>query len=108
MKFLVIARYKDSFYALPQEKRAELAMGAGAALGKYIKNGKIITLYHFADTKGNVTIFDFESAEDLMRTNLEIPMSPYTELEFIPLVDSEAYGKVMMEMKTTGQKAAKK
>ena len=64
--------------------------------------------YHFADTKGNVAIFDFESAEEFMRSCLEIPMSPYAELEFIPLVESEAYGKVMKEMREAAQKAANK
>jgi hypothetical protein len=106
MKFLVIVRYKDSFYALPQEKKRELAMGAGAALSKYIKNGKLTTFYHFADTKGNVGIFDFESSEDFMRVCSEIPMGPYAELEFIPLVDSEVYGKVMKEV-VAAQKTVK-
>jgi muconolactone delta-isomerase len=108
MKFLSIHRFKDSYFILPPEKRAELAMSAFAVADKYLKNGKIKMSWAFSDRKGIASIVDVESSEELMRILAESPLTPYQEGEMIPIVEYEAATKIVKEMMATAHKAAKK
>jgi hypothetical protein len=108
MKFLIIQRIKDSFYSLPQDKQANIIAAAFAYVDKYLKSGKCKESYLFPDFKGNVSIWDFGSAEELARLNLEYPFRQFAEYERIPLLEYNAGSKIMKEAMEVRQKAAKK
>jgi muconolactone delta-isomerase len=108
MKILHINHFKDSYFALPPEKKAELRAGAFAFADKYLKNGKAKMIYNFADGKGSASIMDVESAEELMRIYLEYPVTPYVESKDIPVVEYEVAVKIMREMMAASQLAGKR
>ena len=87
MKVLCIARAKESYWALPPEKRAELGMAAYAMVDKYRKAGTIREIYDSADTLATVIVWDFASLEDGARIIMENPMIAYQSFETMPLLD---------------------
>ncbi len=104
MKFLVIQHYNNVFYALPREKQVEVQMGAVAFANKYMQSGKCKTTWLFSDRKGNASIWEYESEEQLLRLCVEYPLTPYTDMEFIPVVDFEAGVKILQEIAAAAQK----
>ena len=108
MNFLTISHYKDSWFAIPPEKRAEVAMASLAFVDKYLKLGKCKEGYGLANQKGTVSIWDFASDEDAARIVREYPMYPFTDTEIIPLVGYQALTKVIKESIEAAKKAAKK
>ena len=109
MLLLSIHHIKDSFYALPLEKQAELTMGVFAFSDKYLKNGKMKLAYTFCDSKGSAAVWDVESAEELMKLYMEYPLTPYVENRRIfPLWGFESAAKLLKERAEARQKAAKK
>lgn len=108
MKFLHIQHIKDSFFALSPEKQAEIMAGAMAFADKYLKNGKMKMAWFFSSMKGNASIWDIESSEEAMRSALEYPLTPYIELERIPIVEYEEAARTYKEVMKAAKKAAKK
>jgi hypothetical protein len=108
MLLLNIHHIKDSFYALPLEKQAELTIGVFAFSDKYLKNGKMKLAYTFCDSKGSAAVWDVESAEELMKLYGEYPLTPYIETKDIPIVGFESAAKLLKERVEARQKAAKK
>jgi hypothetical protein len=87
MKFLVTARNKDAYYALPPEKRIELMQGAVALIEKNQKAGKCKEVYFLGDLKGSVVIWEVSSDEEVTRDLIENPMWPYTDYKIRPLIE---------------------
>jgi len=94
MKFLVITRFKDSFYALPPAKQKELRDATAQNTEKLTKEGKLKEMYVFGYMKGSMAVFDLNSPEDLVRIAYEFPLFPFTDAELTPLVDMEVVRKV--------------
>ena len=94
MKFLVITRFKDSFYALPPAKQKELRDATAQNTEKLTKEGKLKEMYVLGNMKGSIAIFDLNSPEDLVRIAYEFPLFPFTDAELTPLVDMEVVRKV--------------
>ena len=94
MKFLVITRFKDSFYALPPAKQKELRDATVQNTEKLTKEGKLKEMYVFGNMKGSMAVFDLNSPEDLVRIAYEFPLFPFTDAELTPLVDMEVVRKV--------------
>ena len=94
MKFLVITRFKDSFYALPPAKQKELRDATAQNTEKLTKEGKLKDMYVFGNMKGSMAVFDLNSPEDLVRIAYEFPLFPFTDAELTPLVDMEVVRKV--------------
>ena len=108
MMMLHIHHMKDSFFALPSDKQAELMAGVMAFAEKFLKNGKMKACYEFFDGKGSATIWDNASAEEIMRIYLDYPVNSYIESKIIPVVEFEAAAKIMKEMMGAAQRATKK
>ena len=108
MRFLFIGRFKDVFYTLPQEKRAELAAGGFAFSEKYVKSGKCKEINYFTNFTGHVSIWDLESSEESARISLENPMRQYTEFEEHPVLDDVTASKVYREVMAATQQVARK
>lgn len=108
MNFLRITHFKDSFYALPTEKAAELAKAAGAFVDKYRKSGTCKMVYCAVDMKGMVSIWNVASDDEMARVNFAYPLAPFIEIETIPLIDYEAGAKVMQKVMEAAMKATKK
>jgi hypothetical protein len=105
---LHIHHLKDSYFALPPEKQAELMAGAVAFADKYLKNGKTKASFAFSDGKGSASIWEVVSSEEMMQLYMEYPLTPYIEAQMIPVVDISDAAKIMKEMAGKGKKTAKK
>ena len=93
MKFMIIARYKDSFYALPPVKQKELRDASAQHTEKLTKEGKLKEMYVLGNMKGGMVIYDLKSSEDLVRI-AESPMFPFVDAEITPLVDMDVVRKI--------------
>ncbi len=105
---LHIHHLKDSYFALPPEKQAELMAGAIAFADKYLKNGKTKASFAFSDGKGSASIWEVVSSEEMMQLYMEYPLTPYIEAQMIPVVDISDAAKIMKEMAGKSKKTAKK
>ena len=92
MKFMLITRYKDSFYVLPPEKLKELTDAAAQHREKLTKEGTMKEVYYLGNMKGGMVIYDLKSPEDLVRI-AESPMFPFVDAEITPLVDMDVVRK---------------
>jgi hypothetical protein len=94
MKFMIIARFKDSFYALPPKKQGELMDATGPYMEKWTKEGKLKEAYYLGNMKGVMGLLDLKTPEDLARLAYESPLFPFVDAELTPLVDIDAARKV--------------
>jgi muconolactone delta-isomerase len=105
VNILIISRYKDSFFALPPAKVAEIGAATLAFVDKYLKSGKLKAAYGIGDRRGNVGIWDFSSEEEMARIVREYPMYPYESIEQIPLVEYKTLSKILNEAIEAAKKA---
>ena len=105
MKYLVIGRNKDSYYALTQETRLKIRTATNAFVEKYRKAGKMEDGYFLGDMKGGVSIWELGSSEEAARIDIESPMSPFQDIEIIPIIEWDIGSKVITE---AFEKAVKK
>lgn len=108
MLFVNIYRYRDSMATVPVDKRAELLKAAVAYPEKYRKAGKLKAAYGFADRRGGLHIWEFDTGAEMARIIGESPIAEFVDREMIALVEPEAGTKLMEEAIKTAQKAAKK
>jgi hypothetical protein len=94
MKFMIIARFKDSFYALPPKKQGELMDATGPYMEKWTKEGKLKEAYYLGNMKGVMGLLDLKTPEDLVRLAYESPLFPFVNAELTPLVDMDVVRKV--------------
>jgi hypothetical protein len=94
MKFMIIARFKDSFYALPPRKQEELMDATGPYMEKWTKEGKLKEAYYLGNMKGVMGLLDLKTPEDLVRLAYESALFPFVDAELTPLVDMDVVRKV--------------
>ena len=94
MKFMLISRLKESFYALPPKKQTEIMDAVRQHSEKLTKEGKLKDSYVFGNMKGAMVILDLHSPEDLVRFAYESPTFPFVDTEITPLVDMGVVRKV--------------
>ena len=94
MKFLVLVHYKDSYYALPKDKRAELTSAATDWADKCIMSKKCVEIFMFSNLEGHASIWEGTSAEELARNSMEYPLGDYAHLEIIPVVEWDSIKKM--------------
>ena len=92
MKFMLIARFKDSLYALPPAKQKEIVDGSRQYFDKLTKEGKLKEMYYLGNMKGAMAIVDLKSSEDLVHIT-EFPAFPFLDGEITPLVEADVVRK---------------
>jgi hypothetical protein len=98
MKFLLTARFKDSWYALPPEKKDALWEATSQVNERQAKEGMVKDGYMTGNMKGIVAIYEFNSPEDMARAAFESPFYPFVDAEITPLTELDAVRKVMKAM----------
>jgi hypothetical protein len=103
---------KESAYAylatLDKEKRAELLKTERAFTEKYAKLGKWKARYSFANGRGGISIWEFESGEEMSRVLQESLIWGYLDSKIIPLTETEGISNVLKELAKTAKQTAKK
>ncbi len=92
MLFMVTATFTDSWYALPEEKRAEIMAAQVQYSDSLINEGKLKASYAHGNMKGVTNICEFSSPEDLMQRT-QAPTFPYMDAEITPVVAWEVAKK---------------
>src|SRR5208282_1331470 len=93
MKFMFVARFKDSFYALSPAKQKQIKDASTQYIEKWAKEGKLKEIYYLGNMKGVMAIFDLNSAEVMARL-VENPVFSFMDAEFTPLVDIDVVRKL--------------
>ena len=89
MKFLVIADYKDIYYALPENERKQITDETTNYVKKAINAGTIMEMYSIPGWNRNVSIEQYDSLEALYNHFSENPIYPYIKFEIYPLQEGE-------------------
>jgi hypothetical protein len=88
MNFLMTITYKDSFYTLPAEKRAELVKAVVAYHDKYRRTGKLKETLTFSNAK-LMSIWNVASFEEMLSVISEHPYSVFVNYSTEPFLDHE-------------------
>lgn len=113
-----IYRIKDSYYAMyalrqagDEETKAQYEENikkASAWVRKYAKLGKWKAHYPFADGRGGISIWEFESGEEMARILSDSILWPYIESETIPLSENNMIANYLKEFAKDEKKTAPK
>jgi hypothetical protein len=97
LRYLVLAKIRDSFYTLPDERRMVM-QGAGMEFtDKLIKHKKAKEVYYMSAWRRYVMILEVESPEEALRMDLENPMRDYMDMETYELLEWATTSKAMKE-----------
>ncbi len=99
MLYLVIERVKMNFEPT-DVSLAQLKMLTQTfkMYEDYIANGKLKTVYAFADTPGGISIWDVESNEELQKILFLLPTMPFMDREVKPLTSIESVNAIVNEL----------
>lgn len=98
MNFLMTITYKDSWYALPQEKRSEIVGQVVSYHEKYLKEGKLKDTYTFTGGK-LMSIWNVDSLEEYALIQSAHPYSVLVNYECDPFLDHAEVVKLMERMR---------
>ena len=74
---------------LPPEQQLELVVKTWETMISYKQQGKILAGGALAHGKGCYEVFNVDSIEELNRLIAQVPMTPFVEIEIVPLVTYE-------------------
>ena len=103
VRYFVISKVKDTFYALSDERRMVLWGGAIDYVDRLIKEHKFKDVQHMPGWNQTVFIVEVESAEEATKLAVENPMHDYTEIQSYPIVE---WGVYINEMRSAFQQLA--
>src|SRR3972149_5591564 len=104
MMYTVAMQYKDSWFALPQEKSSEATRAAVAYHDKYREEGKLKETYTYADGK-LLSIWSVESFEDMLRIVRGHPYWGLVDVQTEPCLDGPSLRKLMVPRGGADRKA---
>lgn len=85
MKFLVIAEYKDIYYALSANERKQITDETTNYVKKAMNAGTIMELYSIPGWNRSVSIEQYDSIDELYNHFSGNPIYPYIKFEVYPL-----------------------
>jgi hypothetical protein len=103
MKFMVVAKPKDTMTMLPPAVTRQLLEVSMAAMGQMKKAGKILEAY-YSPVGCIVVMLNYNTAEEWVKDQISMPILTYYDNEIYPLADYEQSLKIFTE----GLKAAEK
>ncbi len=93
MKYLIITKFRDVYYMLPDERRMVLMAAAVAFTERLMKAHKMKEVHVMPGWNRTMSILDVESQEEAARISLENPVRDYLDTEVYGLQEFEAYVK---------------
>ena len=88
MNILVTTDYKESWYALPDEKRSEITGEMVAFHEKYLKEGKLKDTYTFMNGK-LMSVWNVDSYDEMVRIMVDHPYRFYADVENEPFINHQ-------------------
>lgn len=96
MKFLAIAKPKDTLTMLPPAVTRQLMEMSMASMSQLKKAGKILESYISASAC-TVVMLEYNNVEEWVKDQLSIPLLTYYNQEIYPLADMEKSMKSFVE-----------
>ena len=70
---------------------------------QFVKDGKLKRIYRIVGLRGNFSIWEAESLEELHATLTSLPLHPYMDIEIYPIITgSSCLATQNIAIKTTG------
>jgi hypothetical protein len=107
MKFLIIAKMKDSAFMLPPAVQRQMLEGTVAYMNQHKKEGKLQESYYVPGVGRTVLITgDMKSAEEFVKNQSGVPGGAFMDYEIVyPLADfNESLSIIMEAMKAAEKK----
>lgn len=100
MKFLTIAKMKDTASTVPPSIMRPLMEATLDLMNQDMKAGNILEAYQMAGSERTMVIGEFNSAEEIVKKISEMPISGLMDFETYPLADfNEAMEAFIESMK---------
>jgi muconolactone delta-isomerase len=102
MKFLNIVKMKDTVSTLPPSVSIQLMEATLDLMNQRKKAGEVLEMYFMAGSGRSMAITEAKSAEEIVQSITELPVSGFMDFETYPLADFNESMKAHIE----GLKAA--
>ncbi len=89
MKFLIIGRTEEFFYALPPEVRKQIVEEQNKFMKKQAEEGKLIAAWNLVGKKKTVSIWEVNSAEEGEQLFSELPGCHYIYFKIYPITEAK-------------------
>jgi hypothetical protein len=86
MKFLVVSKMKDVFFALPPPVQLQIVEASQTGMELQKQAGKILD-YYYSPAGYNIIIIEYKSAEEWAADQASVPVVTYGNHEVYPLTD---------------------
>jgi|WetSurMetagenome_2_1015567.scaffolds.fasta_scaffold138197_3 hypothetical protein len=97
MKFLTIAKLKDSATMLPPAVILPIFEASVAAMNQQKKEGRILEFYYSVGDGKFVGILNYDNADQWAKDHSKIPVLNYMDYEIYALADYDEYVKNTIE-----------
>jgi len=104
MKFLTIAKMKDTASTVPPSVVRQLMEATDALMAQQKKAGNVLEYYFIPGWDRVVTISEFKSAEEINQRLCELPIGGFLDVEVYPLADAFEAMKPYLEALKAAEK----
>jgi len=104
MKFMTIGTAKDTMSTLPPAVIRQLLEASMAVMNQRKKEGKILEFYSLAGWNRVVVISESKSAEEIVQSLVETPITAFYSMEVYPLADLNESAKTYIESLKAAEK----
>lgn len=104
MKFLTIAKMKDTMSTLPPAVSRQLMEATLALMNQEMKAGRILEAYFMAGSGRSMVIGENKSAEELVQVISTLPIGGFMDFETYPLADFNESMKAYIESMKAAEK----
>jgi len=104
MKFLVIAKLKDTASTLPPSVMRPLMEATLDLMNQEKKAGRILEMYFLAGSGRSMVISEVKSAEEIVQRQSTLPISGFMDFETYPLADFNESMKTYIESMKAAEK----
>ena len=104
MKFLTIAKMKDTASTLPPSVVRQLMEATLALMNQEKKAGRILEFYFMAGSGRSMVISEAKSAEEIVQRISALPIGGFMDFETYPLADFNESMKAYIESMKAAEK----
>jgi muconolactone delta-isomerase len=104
MKFLTIAKVKDTASTVPPSVMRPLLEATLDLMNQNKKAGKILEMYYMAGSGRSMVIGEQKSAEELVQAISTLPIGGFMDFETYPLADFNESMKATIESMKAAEK----
>ena len=97
MKFVSIAKWKDTALMLPPATLIQVTEASMAAIDQQTKEGKILETYYLPEIGRQMFMLNYDNADQWAKDQIKIPALRYADYETYALASYKEYAKSALE-----------